>query len=64
MAAQAASTMVPEQLLQARNRLIVHHALSAVAKLGITDLLERGLHSWNSHRELNPALYPSAHAVW
>lgn len=45
MAAQAASTMVPEQLLQARNRLIVHHALSAVAKLGITDLLERGLHS-------------------
>ncbi|MGI9071309.1 MAG: methyltransferase [Bryobacteraceae bacterium] len=45
MTSQAASTIVPEQLLQVRNGLIVHHALSAVAKLGIADLLEGGPHT-------------------
>jgi hypothetical protein len=40
---QTASGITP--LLQARNNLIVHQAIYAAAKLGIADLLERGVHT-------------------
>ncbi len=43
MTAPTASTVTLRQLLQARNGLIIHQALFAVAKLGVADLLERGL---------------------
>jgi methyltransferase family protein len=43
MTTQAASTSTLQQLLEARNGLIIHQALCAAAKLGVADLLERGV---------------------
>src|SRR5262245_29955029 len=42
MAPQTASDVTPTQLLQARNHLIINQALYAAARLGVSDLLERG----------------------
>jgi len=43
MTEQATSVSTVKQLLQARNGLIIHQALCAAAKLGVADLLERGV---------------------
>src|SRR5258708_17887449 len=43
MTTQAASTGTLKQLLEARNGLIIHQALCTAAKLGVADLLERGV---------------------
>lgn len=43
MMAQADAGLTPGRLLQARNDLVVHQALCAAARLGVADLLERGL---------------------
>src|ERR1700720_4562684 len=45
MAAQPAKSTALTQLLQARSGLIVHQALYAAAKLGVADLLERGVNT-------------------
>src|SRR5437016_657615 len=43
MTAEAASSITSAPLLQARNNLILHQALYAVAKLGVADLLNGGV---------------------
>lgn len=45
MAQQAPSTPLPAILLNARNSLILHQALCAVARLGVADCIENGFHS-------------------
>src|SRR5205814_252575 len=45
MTAQSASSIAPTQLLHAREGFLMHQALHAVAKLGVADSLEAGLHS-------------------
>jgi hypothetical protein len=43
MTSQPAKSTALMQLLQVRSGLIVHQALHAAAKLGVADLLERGV---------------------
>lgn len=45
MSQQASSTPLPAILLNARNSLILHQALCAVARLGVADCIENGVHS-------------------
>src|SRR5215470_15353102 len=45
MTANAPASNVTAQLLQYRSQLILHQAIAAVAKFGVADLLERGIHA-------------------
>jgi hypothetical protein len=45
MTTQRAKNAALIQLLQARSGLIIHQALYAAAKLGVADLLERGVNT-------------------
>jgi len=44
MSAPVASSIAPTQLLRVREGFVLHQALHAVAKLGVADLVEDGLH--------------------
>lgn len=44
MSAPVASSMAPTQLLRVREGFVLHQALHAVAKVGVADLVEDGLH--------------------